>query len=186
MESTTMAGLGDTEAGRPEPSEAAPYYFPYIDLVPAGNISDVLASQLTTSLALFQDITAEQALHRYAPGKWSIADTLNHLNDAERLFVFRAWWFARGFELPLPSFDQNIAAIAARAEARPWTSHVDEFNAVRLATLAFYRSLAPEAWLCRGSASGNTFTVRALAYITAGHLIHHNALIRERYLRQLL
>jgi hypothetical protein len=178
----TKAGLGGIEVGRPERSEAAPYYFTYIDLVPAEDIRDVLAAQLTTSVALFQGITDEQALHRYAPGKWSIADTLNHINDAERLFVFRAWWFARGFELPLPSFDQNIAAISARAESRPWTSHVDEFNAVRLATLAFYRNLAPESWLCRGSASGNTFTVRALAHITAGHLIHHNALIRERYL----
>jgi hypothetical protein len=110
------------------------------------------------------------------------SEVLSHVNDAERVFVFRALWFARGFDTPLPSYDQNIAISAAGANERPWASHVDEFRTVRAATLTFFRSLPPDAWMRRGVASGNPFTVRALAYIVAGHVTHHTNIIRERYL----
>ena len=107
---------------------------------------------------------------------------MNHVNDAERLFVFRALWFARGLDAPLPGFDERAAAAAAAADARSWASHLDEFQSIRAATLALFHQLPPEAWARRGLASGRLFTVNALAYITAGHVAHHVALLKQRYL----
>jgi hypothetical protein len=107
---------------------------------------------------------------------------LSHINDTERLFVFRAFWFARGFDAPLPSFDQDGAVASAGADERSWRSHIEEFRAVRSATSAFFSNLPAEGWSRRGIASGNPFTVRALAFITAGHLAHHVRILRERYL----
>lgn len=171
-----------TTTTAPDRTEAAEYYFTYIDKVGAGDICQILAAQSAETLAILQGISEEKSLHRYAPEKWSIRQVLSHLNDAERLFVFRAFWFARGFDSHLPSFDQNIAASAADADARSWSSHIEEFRAVRAATLCFFQSLAADAWTRRGVASGNPFTVRALAYITAGHVTHHMRILQERYL----
>jgi hypothetical protein len=170
----------------PDRTEAAEYYFTYIDQVPAGDICDVLEAQSGETLALLDAISDERSLLRYAPEKWSIRQVVSHLNDTERLFVFRALWFARGFESALPSFDQNVAVSTTGADERPWRSHVDEFRAVRAATLAFFRGLPADAWLRRGIASGNPFTVRALAYLSAGHVSHHTTILRERYLRALI
>jgi len=172
---TTMTG--------PDRSEAAEYYFTYIDRVADQvDICRTLEAQLPETLELLHAIPEEQTLHRYAPDKWSIREVVSHLSDTERLFVFRAFWFARGFDSPLPSFDQNVAIATAGADARSWSSLVEEFRAVRGATLPFFRSLPADAWMRRGVASGNPFTVRALAYITAGHVTHHMAILRERYL----
>ncbi len=165
----------------PDTTEAAEYYFTYIDQVGGGDIRQILEVQAGETFGVLRDISEERSRHRYAPDKWSIKQVLSHVNDTERAFVFRALWFARGFDSPLPSFDQNIAIAGAGAEARSWNSHVVEFEAVRAATLTFFQNLPAEAWLRRGVASGNTFTVRALAYITAGHVTHHMRILRERY-----
>src|SRR5271156_5927018 len=145
--------------GFPKPEEAAAYYSTYIDRISGGNIVDVLESQLQTATALFSGISEQKSLHRYAPDKWSIRGLLNHVNDTERVFAFRAFWFARGFRDPMPSFDQNI----------------------RQATLALFRNLPGQAWGRSGIASGNSVTVNALAYIIAGHVAHHIAILQERY-----
>jgi hypothetical protein len=166
----------------PERDEAAEYYFKYIDRVGTSDIRHVLAGQLPETLAFFSRISGEQSLRRYAPDKWSIRQVVAHLNDTERLFVFRALWFARGFDSALPSFDQNVAISASAADERSWDSHVREFTAIREATIAFFESLPDEAWTRRGTASGNPFSVRALAYLTAGHVTHHLDIVRERYL----
>jgi hypothetical protein len=166
----------------PDRSEAAEYYFTYIDQVAKGNICKTLESQSVETLALLRSIPEETSLRRYAPEKWSIRQVVSHLNDTERLFVFRALWFARGFDSPLPSFDQNIAISSASADERPWSSHVEEFGAVRAATRAFFQNLPAFAWSRGGIASGNRFTVRALAYIVAGHVTHHTNMLRTRYL----
>jgi hypothetical protein len=168
--------------GMPQRNEAAPYYFTYIDRVAGGDVAGTLETQLSEAMAFWPSIGEEQSLHRYAPDKWSIRQVLNHLNDAERVFVSRALWFARGFDSPLPSFEQDIAVAGARADECPWASHVEEFRAVRLATLSFVRNLPSDAWSRSGIASGNPVTVRALAYIVAGHFAHHLAILRERYL----
>jgi uncharacterized damage-inducible protein DinB len=168
--------------GRPDSSEAAAYYFTYIDQVAGDDIEPILASQLEDSVRFFSAISGEKSLDRYAEGKWSIRQLLNHVNDSERAFAFRALWFGRGFETPLPSFDQNIAASGALADAVPWAAHIDEFRRVRLSTLSLFSNLPPEAWMRSGIASDNRFTVRALAFIIAGHVNHHMRILRERYL----
>jgi DinB superfamily len=167
---------------RPDRGEAAEYYFTYIDQVGPGDIRDVLDAQVTDTLALFRTIDDERSQHRYGPDKWSIRELLGHVNDAERLFTFRAFWFARGFDIPLPSFDQDVAVSFAGADERSWTSHIEEFRAIRAASSALFRSLPDDAWTRRGIASGNPFSVRALAYITAGHVAHHVRILKERYL----
>jgi len=166
----------------PDRAEAAAYYFSYIDQVPEGDICELLEVQGKETVHLLSGISEGQSRHRYAPGKWSICDVVNHLSDVERLCVFRAFWFARGFESALPSFDQTIAAAAARADDRTWDSVVEEFRAVRAATVAFFRYVPADAWARRGIASDNPFTVRALAYLAVGHVIHHTKILRERYL----
>jgi len=167
---------------RPDRSEAAEYYFTYIDKVPEGDICRILESQSVEVPALFEGIPETQSDYRYAADKWTIREVLAHLNDCERLFAFRAFWFARGFDTPLPSFDQNVAITRAGASQRPWKSHIEEFRAIRTATLALFRNLPPDTWDRRGIASDNPFTVRALAYIAAGHVVHHVGLLHERYL----
>jgi hypothetical protein len=166
----------------PDRTEAAEYYFTYISQVADGDICGTLETQADETLALLRGISEAQSHHRYAPEKWTIREVVSHLNDTERLFVFRAFWFARGFDSPLPSFDQNVAVREAGADARSWSSHLEEFRAVRAATLAFFQNLPSDAWSRRGIASGNPFTVRALAYISAGHVTHHMKILRERYL----
>jgi uncharacterized damage-inducible protein DinB len=168
--------------GRPQRDEAAPYYFTYIDQVPGDNALAAIESQLDECLQLLSTISEDKSLHRYAEEKWSIRQVLNHLSDAERSFAFRAFWFARSFETPLPSYDQNIAADGAQADAIPWSAHVEEFKRVRLATISLFQNLPAEAWMRSGIASGNPFTVRALAFLVAGHVTHHFKIMRDRYL----
>jgi hypothetical protein len=104
------------------------------------------------------------------------------VTDTERAFAFRALWFARGFSEPLPGFDSDIAAAGANANKLGWTDLIDEFRQVRVATLLLFRNLSAEAWMRTGIASTYSFTVRALAFITAGHVEHHLRILRERYL----
>ncbi|MEO8432359.1 MAG: DinB family protein [Acidobacteriota bacterium] len=168
--------------GPPERSETARYYDRYIDRVQEPDVLAALESQLERTSKFLSGISAEDSAHRYAPGKWSIRQVWSHVNDTERLFVFRAFWFARGFDSPLPGFDQDVSAAAHDADAVAWERHLEEFRAVRTATLSFFRNLAPEAWMRRGIASDSPFSVRALAWITAGHVEHHIAVLREKYL----
>lgn len=167
---------------RPERTEAAPYYFTYIDQVEDADVRAVLARQLEDSAALFGGIPEEQSLHRYAPEKWSIRQVLNHITDTERAFAFRALWFARGFDSPLPGFDQNIGAAGAEADAVSWLAHVEEFRHVRQSTISLFANLPAAAWMRSGIASDSRVTVRALAYMVAGHYAHHVRILRERYL----
>ena len=107
---------------------------------------------------------------------------LNHVTDSERAFAFRTLWFARGFDTPLPSYDQNLAAAGAAADQVSWAAHVEEFRRVRLASISLFKNMPAEAWTRSGIASDNRFTIRALAYIIPGHFAHHMAVVRERYL----
>ena len=168
--------------GRPAANEAAPYYFTYIDRIQDQNIVHALEAQLDEIMPLLHRISEEKSLHRYAPGKWSIRELWSHVNDAERVFVYRALWFARGFTSALPSFDQEIAAPAARCDDVAWASYAEEFREIRMSTISFFRNLPEDAWMRSGMASEKQFTVRALAYIVAGHTAHHAAVLREKYL----
>lgn len=168
--------------GRPQPKEVAPYFFTYIDQVPGDDPLRVIESQLDEYQALLAEISEEKSLFRYGADKWSIRQVLNHVSDTERAFAFRALWFARGFDTPLPSYEQGIAAAGAEADAVSWAAHVDEFKRIRLATISLFRNLPEKVWMRTGTAGGNPFTVRALAFIIPGHVTHHFRILRERYL----
>jgi hypothetical protein len=169
-------------AERPEQDEAGAYYFTYIDQVPDGDILERLEIQAREVPDILSAISEDASRHRYAEDKWSIRDVLAHVNDTERVFSFRAFWFARALDRDLPGFEQDAAALAAGADARSWSGHIEEFRAVRQATLTLFGNLPAEAWSRRGIADGKPFTVRSLAWITAGHVAHHLRVLRERYL----
>ena len=166
---------------RPQSTEAASYYFNYIDLITSDEIVPAMESQMDETLRFLEGISEEQSLTSYAPGKWTIRELLNHVNDGERIFLGRAVWFARGFQDPLPSFEQDVAVQAAKANQTPWSELVEEFRTVRLSTLSFFKHLPDEAWSRTGVASDNPFTVRAVAYIIAGHVTHHTQVLKEKY-----
>jgi len=168
--------------GRPLDTEAAPYYFTYINQVSGENILQVLREQLDQSIALLSGITEERSQYRYAADKWSLRQLVNHVTDTERAFAFRALWFARGFPDHLPDYDQHIAAAGSEADNVSWASHCEEFQQVRLSTISLFTNMPPAAWMRTGIASNNRFTVRAIAYITAGHVAHHLTVLRDRYL----
>ena len=167
---------------RPQTTEAAPYYFNYIDLITSEEIVPAMESQMGEILDFLQGITEEKSRYSYESGKWTIREVLNHVNDGERVFLYRAFWFARGYQDALPSFDQDVAVQSAHANNTPWPELVEEFRNVRLATISFFKNLPDEAWSKTGVASDYPFTVRSLAYIIAGHVAHHRNVLTERYL----
>lgn len=167
---------------RPQTNEAAPYYSTYIDLVTGEEIVPAIETQMDEMLQFLQGISEEQSRHSYEPGKWTIREVLNHVNDGERVFLYRAFWFARGYQDALPSFEQDQAVREAHANNTSWAALVEEFKTVRLATISFFKNLPDEAWSRTGVASDFSFTVRALAYIIAGHVAHHRNVLAERYL----
>jgi len=167
---------------RPTSDEHAPYYGTYVAQVPDGDVIATLAEQIGETLELLRPLSEEQALFRYAPDKWSVKEILTHLTDAERVFMYRALSFARGATDSLPSFDENAWAPMAEADNVPLDELLDEFAAVRSATVSLLAHLPRDAWSRRGIASGKGVTVRALAWITAGHERHHRRVLQERYL----
>jgi hypothetical protein len=168
--------------GRPESNEAASFYWKYIDKIEGDDPVAALERQLAGAQTLFAGVSEEKSAYRYEPDKWSIRQSLNHLTDTERMFTFRALWFGRGFTAPLESFDDKTAAAAAQADRVSWTELVEEFGQVRAATISLFRHMPEEAWLTTGVANGNPVSVRALAFLIAGHTAHHMELLRERYL----
>lgn len=167
---------------RPDASEHLPYYSRYVDLVPDGDLLATLRAQLDETLALVRGLDEGHGGHRYAPGKWSIRDVLNHVIDTERIFAYRALRIARGDRTPIEGFDENEYAAAAHADARTLADLADELEHVRLGNLAMLRALDGQALARRGTANGAAVSVRALAWILAGHERHHVAILRERYL----
>jgi hypothetical protein len=169
-------------AQRPAPTEHSPYFARYVELVPDGDILAALAGQIEETVALLSGVSPEQSQHRYAPGKWSLRQVVGHVADTERVFAYRALVFARGDRTELPSFDENGYAEASPAAARPLADAIEDLTSVRRATLSLLRGLPPEAWARTGVANANPASVRALAWIIAGHERHHCKVLRERYL----
>ena len=166
---------------RPVAGEHIPYYGRYIALVPAGNLAGLLAAQHAVTQRLLAPLSDARALHRYAPGKWSIKEVVGHLADAERVFAYRVLRFARADVTPLPGFDENTYVPVADFDRRPLADLAAEYAAVRSATHALIAGLEEAAWVRQGTANGDTVSVRALGCITAGHELHHVAILRERY-----
>ena len=167
---------------RPAKDEYSPYYAGYIARVPDGDLCATLAAQLTDTRALVHTIPEARGIHRYAPGKWSIKEVLGHVIDTERIMSYRALRFARADETPLPGFEQNDYVPAGGFDQRMLQDLGEELAAVRLATIHQLRHLDPAALTRRGTASGKQFSVRALAYIIAGHERHHVEILKTKYL----
>lgn len=167
---------------RPESTEYAPYYAGYVGHVPTGDVVETLSTQQEGSLELLRSIGEEKSLSRYAPGKWSIREVVGHLIDAERIFTYRALRFARADETALASFDENSYIANASFDDRSLASLCDEYEAVRRASVLLFASLNGTEWMRRGIASNNAMSVRALAWVTAGHELHHVGILRTRYL----
>lgn len=167
---------------RPDASEHLPYFGKYVELVPDGDLIQMLRTHLDETLALVRGVPEERGGHRYAEGKWSIREVLGHVIDTERVFAYRALRIARGDATPLEGFDENAYAAASEADSRTLADLAEELEHVRLGSIAFLRGLSHEALARRGTASGAEVTVRALAWILAGHELHHRGLLQERYL----
>lgn len=161
---------------RPDPSEFAPFYARYVARVPAAPLAETLHAQPD---ALARLVAGADPAAAYAPGKWTVAQALQHVTDTERVFAFRALWFARGAEAPLPGFDQD--AWAASAPSRPVEALVVEFRSARTATLALLDGLSDAALGRQGAASGVPMTARAALFVAAGHVEHHLAVFRDAY-----
>lgn len=174
--------MGEEMTTRPEATEHDPYYSTYIDRVPDGEILELLTSGLEETLALLAGCPEDRETFRYAPGKWSVREVVGHIVDTERLFAFRALQFARADPGPLPGVDQLVWAAGSNAGVRPLASLADEFARVRAATLSLFASFDEAAWARTGVASDCPVSVRALAWILAGHEIHHRRVLAERYL----
>ena len=170
-----------TTITRPNADEHDPYYAKYIALVPDGDLLALLSAQIEETCNLLKNVPESKAAYRYAPGKWSIKEVVGHLSDTERIFSYRALRFARADVTPLPGFEQDDYVKAANFEARQLAELVNEFRAVRRATVALFKSFDEEALRRRGLASGKPISVRALAYNVAGHELHHVEILRTRY-----
>ncbi len=162
--------------------EFLPYYGTYVALVEPGDVVTTLETQLADTVAVLDELGEERAGHRYAPGKWSVREVVGHLVDAERVFAYRAMCAARGESAGLPGFDEDAWVAASDFDRRTLNSLMGELTAVRRATVALYRNLDDAALARRVVASDAPVTARALAWITAGHELHHRRLLRERYL----
>ena len=169
---------------RPAADECSPYYFTYIQLVSEGDIVDTLRTQHPALHELVRGLAEEQAAARPTPEDWSAKEVLQHLIDAERLFAFRALWFARGEQAALPGMEPNPWVANSHANARPRADLLDELAHVRAASVALFANLDEEGWMRRGSASGAVVSVRALAWIVAGHELHHLRSLHDEYVGQ--
>jgi uncharacterized damage-inducible protein DinB len=168
--------------GRPAAHECAAYYHPYINQVPGEKPITQLQQQQSDTLAFLQAIPADRWDYRYAAGKWTIKEVILHLIDAERVFAYRCLRVGRDDQTPLPGFDQDQYVPSSQANERRPDSLIQEYQAVREATVELLKNLPQEAWTKMGTASDQPVSVRALAYITAGHELHHIKILKERYL----
>ena len=168
--------------GRPEPGEHADYAKADIDLVEGNDAIEVLIRLGKQTIALFQKLGEANGDVTYAPGKWTVKQVLGHLADDERIFAYRALCVARGDSRPLPGFDENDYAAAARFENRFLGDLIEDFEAVRHASVTLFRGLDREAWLRRGIVNGYSASPRGLAFHIAGHELHHLRILHERYL----
>ena len=166
---------------RPEKNEYAAYYEKYVALITGKDVLEALEAQRVQMTQILAGRSERDGNFRYAPDKWTVKEVLGHLNDAERIFAYRALRIARGDQKPLQGFEQDDYVRTASSNERTLADLTEEFAAVRSSSFTLFRSLNEEAWGRRGVASNNEVTVRALAYIIAGHDLHHRRILEERY-----
>jgi len=166
---------------RPKPVEYNPYYDRYISLIPGNDIVATLATQIPKTVALLSSRTEQDGELRYAPGKWTVKEALGHMIDTERIMTYRALRIARNDRTPLSGFEQDDYVRDGPYADLRLADLIEEFKAVRAATVSMFRNLRPTDWTRAGVANNNDITVRALAYIIAGHELHHRQIFEERY-----
>jgi len=171
---------------RPQTGEYDAYYDKYIARVPDGDFIEILARQADETLAVLRDLPDNAADQAYAAGKWSVKEVIGHVCDAERIFAYRLLRIARGDQTPLEGFDENKYAPAGQFGARTLASMLEEFAAVRAATITLIAGLPNDAWANTGVANNSPVSARSLAYILAGHELHHRDVLQTRYLPQLV
>ncbi len=167
---------------RPDLSTVPQFYHGYVNLVEDGNVLLALSKNTSEALAAFRHIPEEKWSYRYAENKWSIKEMVQHIIDTERIFCFRALWFARGDETSLPGFDENKFAAASGADKRNKNNLIGEFEAVRKGTEFLFNSFDEKQLNATGTANGNTVSVNGIGFITAGHVKHHLSVLQTRYL----
>ena len=167
---------------RPNADEFAPFYAGYLQQVPDGDVVEALIGGAEIAAALLHDVTEEVADRAYAKGKWTLKEVVQHLADAERIFAYRALRIGRGDATDLPGWDENAYTPVSGAGERSLESLLDELESVRESTVTLFEGLPEAAWTRRGKANGQPVSVRAIAWITAGHLLHHLEIIQEKYL----
>ncbi len=177
-----MATATPASATKPAKSEFLPYYERYIALVPDGDVISTLTTQMTDTQSLLRALPASVATYRYAPDKWSVNEVVGHMIDSERIFTGRALRFARNDATPIPGFEQDDYVRNATFDAYPLSDLASELEAVRQSTVFMFRHMDEEAWTRRGLANNAEVSVRALAYIIAGHELHHREILSARYL----
>ena len=167
--------------GRPDPSEYAPYYDRYSSLITSPEIIPTLEAQRRQMLLLLSGRDEADGDFRYAPGKWSVKEVLGHICDAERIFAYRALRISRGDQTPLPGFEQDPYITNGPFARLTLPDLIDDYIAVRRASLTLFRNFDEQAWLRRGIASDKEVSVRAIAYMLAGHELHHRRILEQRY-----
>jgi hypothetical protein len=167
---------------RPDLSRVPQFYHGYISKVKEDDLMNGLRSSTKNLFDLLKSIPADKHDHRYADGKWTIKEVVQHMIDGERVFTYRALRFARKDDTPLPGFDENLFAQTAKADKRNWNDLVEEFAAVRKATEIMFGSFDADQLDASGTASDASNYVLGFGYIVAGHVNHHCQIIRERYL----
>jgi len=166
---------------KPQAGEYAPFYNTYVNLVD-GDVVSLLSQLKDSTYQFFTGLPADKAGYAYAEGKWTIKELLVHLIDAERIFAYRMLCFSRGDQNNLPGFDENTYVDNAGFNNRELADLAKEFRTVRTANLFMLQSLSDEQTTLTGMANNYAVSVRALAYIMAGHELHHLRIIKERYL----
>jgi len=169
---------------KPSPEEYAPYYQKYIDLVKEEDILKVLSEQKAELALFFNGISNEKGNFRYAPDKWSIKEIFGHLLEGERVFAFRALFFARQPNVQLPGYDHDVWVKAGNFDNFTLEDLLREFEIVRKANLLLFRRLSQQDWMNSGIANNYNISVRSIAYVMAGHVNHHINVIKERYLAE--
>jgi len=178
----TTATMTTASTGRPEKSEYLAYYERYIALVPDGDVVSTLTTQMGETLALLRGLPASVSTYRYAPDKWSVNEVVGHVIDSERIFAVRALRFARNDPTPVPGYEQDDYVRNSNFDAYALSDLASELEVVRRSTVFLFRHMDEEAWIRRGTANNAEVSVRALAYIIAGHELHHRQILRARYL----
>ena len=165
---------------RPAATEYAPFYAGYVAKVPDGDVLATLATQRDETAAFLRTVPEGEAGKLHPPYTWTPKQVLAHLIDGERIFGYRALRFARNDDTPLPGFDETLYAVTAEADRLPFAELAAELAAVRTATIYLFRHLPPAAWDRAGLANDSRVSVRALAWIIAGHERHHLDILRQR------